>query len=76
MAVPRGVTVENVFIEDIGIPRETILALSAAAKQKRLSEASIITSKADVESAGLLKEAAQLLDTKAAMQIRYLEMVT
>ena len=48
-------------------------ALSSAARQRRTSEAIIINSKADVESASLLKEAAELLDTKAAMQIRFLE---
>lgn len=74
--MPAGITIENVFIEDIVVPVDTMRALSAAARQKRLSEANIINSKADVESAGLLKEAASLLDTKAAMQIRYLEMVT
>lgn len=67
---------ENMFIEDIAVPPETMQALSSAARQKRTSEANIINSKADVESASLLKEAADLLDTKAAMQIRYLEMVT
>lgn len=49
--------------------------LSAAAKQKRLVEAKIISAKADVESAKLLKEASEVLDSKAAMQIRYLEMI-
>jgi len=48
MNVPKGVTVENVFIEDIVIPQETLKALSATAKQKRISEATIINSKADV----------------------------
>lgn len=49
--------------------------LTAAARQKRVSEANIINSQADVESASLMKQSAELLDTKTAMQIRYLEMV-
>jgi regulator of protease activity HflC (stomatin/prohibitin superfamily) len=33
----------------------------------------LITAKADVESAKLMREAAEYLDNKAAMQVRYLE---
>lgn len=57
------------------IPAQTERGLTAAARQKRLSEATIISNKADVESAALMRESAALLDNKAAMQIRYLEMV-
>jgi len=49
--------------------------LSSAAKQKRISESKVISAKADVESAKLLREAADMLDSKAAMQIRYLETI-
>ena len=70
--LPQGVTIDNLFLEDIAIPPQTLQDLSSAARQRRIGEASIINSKADVESASLLKEAADLLDTKAAMQIRYL----
>ena len=45
------------------------------AKQKRLAEATIISAKADVEAAKMMKEASDLLDSKAAMQIRYLEVI-
>ena len=47
--------------------------MAAAAKQKRIGESKVISAKADVESAKLLREAADMLDSKAAMQIRYLE---
>ena len=63
------------FIDELIIPQQVEKDLTSAARQKRLSEATIISSKADVESAELMKETAQLLDNKAAMQIRYLEMV-
>ena len=33
----------------------------------------LITAKADVESAKLMREAAEYLDNKSAMQVRYLE---
>lgn len=69
-----GVFIENVFLEDILVPPEIENGLSSVARQKRVSQANIINSKADVESAGLMKQSAELLDTKAAMQIRYLEL--
>ena len=49
--------------------------MSSVAKQKRLAEATIISAKADVEAAKMMKEASELLDSKAAMQIRYLEVI-
>jgi erythrocyte band 7 integral membrane protein len=36
-------------------------------------ESKILTAKADVESAKLMKQTADILSSKAAMQIRYLE---
>ena len=47
--------------------------LSAAAKQKRLGESKVIAAKAEVDSARLMREASDILNTPAAMQIRYLE---
>jgi len=38
-----------------------------AAKTKRFGESKIISAKADVESAKLLREAADMLDSQAAM---------
>ena len=72
---PNGIKVHNVFIEELIIPKQTEHDLTSAARQKRLSEAQIISNKADVEAAELMKESAKLLDSKVAMQIRYLEMV-
>ena len=40
---------------------------------KRAVESKIISAKADLESAKLYREAADVLDIKAAMQIRFLE---
>lgn len=42
-------------------------------KTKRLVESKIISARADLESAKLYREAADILDIKAAMQIRFLE---
>jgi len=46
--IPPGITVENVFIEEIVVPPEMERDLTAAARQKRISEANIINNKADV----------------------------
>jgi hypothetical protein len=47
--------------------------LSAASKARRLGESKVISAKADVEAAKLLREAAEILASDAAMQIRYME---
>lgn len=47
--------------------------LSKVSKTKRLVESKIISARADLESAKLYREAADILDIKAAMQIRFLE---
>lgn len=49
--------------------------MSATAKQRRLGESKLISNKAEVETAMLLKETAEILDSKAAMQVRYLEVI-
>lgn len=50
-------------------------ALSMTSKTERLSKAKIISASADVESAKLMHQAADILNSKAAMQIRYLEVL-
>lgn len=47
--------------------------MSSAAQAKRLGESRVISSKADVEAAKLMRDAADILNTPAAIQIRYLE---
>jgi len=46
--------------------------LSAVAKEKRLAESKILNSAAEVESARLMRQTADILSGKASMQIRYL----
>ena len=43
------------------------------AKEKRLAESKILNAQAEVESAKLMRQTADILSGKAAMQIRYLE---
>lgn len=47
-SIPSGIKVENVFVDEIIIPAQIERDLTSAARQKRLSEATIINSKADV----------------------------
>lgn len=49
--------------------------LSMTSKTERLSKAKIISAEADVRSAKLMHQAADILNSKAAMQIRYLEIL-
>ena len=46
--------------------------MQSAAIQKRVSEATIIEAKANVEAAKMLKETSEILNLQSAMQIRYL----
>lgn len=41
--------------------------MASAAKQRRIGESKVISAKADVESAKLMREAADILDSRAAM---------
>ncbi len=47
----------------------------STAMEKRNNEAKLILNQADVKSATLMKQASELLDSKSAMQIRYLDLV-
>ncbi|KAI9333404.1 hypothetical protein BDR26DRAFT_868286 [Obelidium mucronatum] len=71
-----GVKIESMLIKDLQFSRELQETLSAAAKQKRIGESKIILARAEVESAKLQREAADILNAPAAMQIRYLETIT
>ncbi|KAJ3331339.1 hypothetical protein HDU76_003445 [Blyttiomyces sp. JEL0837] len=68
-----GVKVESTLIKDLKFSQDLQETLSSAAKQKRMGEAKIIIAQAEVESAKLMREASDVLNTPAAMQIRYLE---
>ncbi|KAJ1540002.1 hypothetical protein HK405_012167, partial [Cladochytrium tenue] len=71
-----GVKIESILIKDMQFSKELQETLSAAAKQKRIGESKVIIAQAEVESAKLMREASDILNTPAAMQIRYLETLT
>ena len=70
-----GIYVEQIFIKDMQITADLQRDLSMTSKTERLSKAKIISAEADVKSAKLMHEAADILNSKAAMQIRYLEIL-
>ncbi|KEY64083.1 hypothetical protein S7711_07445 [Stachybotrys chartarum IBT 7711] len=73
VAAGWGVQVESMLIKDIIFSQELQESLSAAAQSKRIGESKIIAAKAEVESAKLMRQAADILSSAPAMQIRYLE---
>ena len=68
-----GVQVESMLIKDIIFSQDLQDSLSMAAQSKRKGEAKIIVARAEVESAKLMRQAADILSSEPAMQIRYLE---
>jgi hypothetical protein len=52
----RGILIESLFLTEMILPQEIMKNLTAAAKQKRLSEAQIIGAQTGVETAKLMKE--------------------
>ncbi|KIH89208.1 hypothetical protein SPBR_07445 [Sporothrix brasiliensis 5110] len=73
VAAGWGVQVESMLIKDIIFSQELQESLSMAAQSTRLGESKIIAAKAEVESAKLMRQAADILSSAPAMQIRYLE---
>lgn len=67
-----GIYVEQIYIKDMMIEKNLQRDLSMTSKTERLSKAKIISAEADVKSAKLMHQAADILNSKSAMQIRYL----
>lgn len=68
-----GVSIEGILIKDIVFSADVQASLSSAAQQKRIGEAKVIAARAEVDSAKLMRQAADILASPAAMQIRQLE---
>ncbi|EPQ58930.1 hypothetical protein GLOTRDRAFT_54508 [Gloeophyllum trabeum ATCC 11539] len=68
-----GVTIEGILIKDIIFSPEVAASLSSAAQQKRIGESKVIAARAEVDAARLMRQAADILASPAAMQIRQLE---
>ena len=72
-AASWGAHIESVLIKDVRFSADLQENLSAAAKQKRLAESKVIAAQGEVDAAKLMRQASDILNTPAAMQIRYLE---
>jgi hypothetical protein len=68
-----GVRVESMLIKDLVFSQELQDSLSMAAQSKRIGESKVIAARAEVESAKLMRQAADILSSAPAMQIRALE---
>lgn len=68
-----GIEVCSIVIKDIMLSEDMQRHLSAKATAEREAAAKVIDAKGDVDAAKLLREAADTLNTPAALQIRYLE---
>jgi regulator of protease activity HflC (stomatin/prohibitin superfamily) len=73
IAADWGVSIESILIKDLQLDARVNDSLSQAAQAKRIGESKIIAAKAEVESAKLMRQAADILASKPAMQIRYLD---
>ena len=70
-----GVSIISIQIKDIDVPKNIMTTLSSAVTAEREAQAKIITAEADVKAAHLLRQAADIISTDAAMQIRSLEVI-
>jgi len=73
VAAGWGVKVESMLVKDMIFSEELQDSLSMAAQAKRIGESKVIAARAEVESAKLMRQAADILSSAPAMQIRYLE---
>lgn len=73
MSLNWGVHVEQIILKDMRLSPQLSENLSVVSKTKRQVEASIISAKADLECAKLYREASDVMDIKAAIQIRFLQ---
>ena len=68
-----GLVIESILIKDLILSNEMQDSMASAAKQTRYGESKIIAARAEVEASKLMREASDILNTPAAMQIRYLD---
>lgn len=73
IAFDWGVHVDSILIKDLTLPKNVQESLSKATEAKRIGESKIINARAEVELAKLMRKAADILASKPAMQIRYLD---
>ena len=77
-----GIDIDKIFLKgnhslilDFGISADIERELTSAAVARRNAEAKIISAQGDVEVAKMLANRSKILDTKTAIQVRYLETI-
>lgn len=71
---PWGVHVERVEIKDVRLPKDMQRAMAAEAEATRDARAKVIASEGEMKSSKGLKEAAEvMMESPAALQLRYLQ---
>lgn len=71
-----GVQIDTVEVTNISLPADMIIPLAQAAMAERDKDAKIKIAQGDLESAKMLKEAAEILDgNKKSVDLRYLELL-
>lgn len=73
VAATWGIKVMRLQVQDVFLPPQFRKAFQTGVVAKRISEAKVIHSTADVHVAKLLKDASDALNTEAAFQIRYID---
>ncbi|KAI8092703.1 uncharacterized protein BX664DRAFT_260735 [Halteromyces radiatus] len=68
-----GVKIEATLVKDITFSQQLQESLASAALAVRLGESRVIASKAEVEAAKLMRDAADIMNSQSAQQIRYLD---
>ena len=68
-----GVSVESILIKDLLFSKDLQESLSSAAQAKRIGESKVIAARAEVDAARLMRTAADILASPAAMSIRTLD---
>lgn len=71
-----GVDVTRVLIQEILFTPDLQASLSTKVTTRRIAESKVIGAQADVQAARLMRNAADLLNTPAAMQVRYLDAIS
>jgi len=67
------VSITRVLIQEILFTQDLQTQLSTKVTAKRAAESQVIGAQADVQSAKLMRNAADVLSTPSAMQVRYLD---
>merc|ERR1711923_405476 len=71
---PWGVTVERVEVKDVRVPEQLMRAMAAEAEAAREARAKVIAAEGEHKASRALRQAAEvIMDSPAALQLRYLQ---